>query len=181
MSFEFAEYFTHYAADFAFGCISTNSFQNERNQVGLLILMASIFQCSQSSLNLSIVAFCLNISNLLSLQFAYGAIYAEQILRGFFFLSELVNADDDAFTLFNIHLPFISRILNFFLDVALSNCFRSAAQFINLLNVVHSFFFNLVGQSFGSNQVDFGGITAPASAMSIISPTVTGYIENATA
>ena len=36
-------------------------------------------------------------------------------------------------------------------------------------------------RSFGSNQVDFGGITAPASAMAIISPTVTGYIENATA
>src|SRR5574344_1105792 len=148
MSFEFAEYFTHYAADFAFSCISANSFQDERDQVGLLIFMASIFQCSQSSLNLSIVAFCLNISNLLSLQFAYRTIYAEQILRGFFFLSELVNANDNAFALFNIHLPFISRILNFFLDVTLSNCFRSAAQFINLLNVVHSFFLDLVGQSF---------------------------------
>ncbi len=36
-------------------------------------------------------------------------------------------------------------------------------------------------RSFGSNQVDFGGMIPPASAISITVPTPTGCIENATA
>ena len=49
---------------------------------------------------------------------------------------------------FNVHLPFVSGILNFFLDVAFSDSFRSAAEFINFLNVIPAFSFDLIGQSF---------------------------------
>ncbi len=34
-------------------------------------------------------------------------------------------------------------------------------------------------RSFGSNHVDFGGIIRPASAISVRSSSVVGYIENA--
>ena len=147
MGFEFAEYFTHYAADFAFGCISFNSFQNQRNQVYMFI-SASSLQSSQFCSYSSVVAFCFNFGDLVSLQFAYRTVYAQQVFRRFFFLGEFVNANDDATASFDIHLPFVSRILDFFLDVALSDSFGSATEFVNLFNVFPSFFFDLVGQSF---------------------------------
>ena len=68
--------------------------------------------------------------------------------RGFFFLLEFVNANDNTVAFFNVHLPFVSGILNFFLDVAFSDSFRSAAEFINFLNVIPAFSFDLIGQSF---------------------------------
>ena len=148
MSFEFAEYFTHYAADFAFGCVSFNSSQDERNQVGGFVFMASLFQSIQGFFNLGVVTGSFNFGDLFSLQFANGAVNAEQVLRRFFFLSELVDADDYATAGFNVHLPFVSGILDLFLDVALGDSFRSATDFINLVDVFPAFFFQFVGQSF---------------------------------
>ena len=63
-------------------------------------------------------------------------------------MSEFVNANDDTVAFFDFHLPFVSRVLDFFLDVAFSDCFRSATDFVNFLNVFPSFSFDLVGQSF---------------------------------
>lgn len=82
MSFEFAEYFTHYAADFAFGRVSFNSSQDERNQVGGFVFMASFFQSVQGFFNLGVVAGSFYFGNLFSLQFANGAINAEQVFGG---------------------------------------------------------------------------------------------------
>ena len=113
-----------------------------------MFISASSLQSSQFFSYSSIVAGSFNFGNLVSLQFAYRAVYAQQVFRRFFFLGEFVNANDDATASFDIHLPFVSGILDFFLDVALSDSFGSATEFVNLFNVFPSFFFDLVGQSF---------------------------------
>ena len=110
--------------------------------------MASLFQSIQGFFNLGVVTGSFNFGDLFSLQFANGAVNAEQVLRRFFFLSELVDADDYATAGFNVHLPFVSGILDLFLDVALGDSFRSATDFINLVDVFPAFFFQFVGQSF---------------------------------
>ena len=120
MSLVFAEYFSHYAADFAFGCISFNSFEDQRHQVNAFI-SAACFKSSKGFFNFSVVTASFQCSNFFSLQFANRAVYAQQVFRGFFFLLEFVNANDNTVAFFNVHLPFVSGILNFFLDVAFSN------------------------------------------------------------
>ena len=129
MSFIFAEYLTHYAADFAQRCIGSDGLEDVRHEVFVLIV-AGLFKRSKCSLNSGIVALSLHLSQLCLLLFTHRSIYAQQIFRSFFFNLEFIDADDGLGTGLNIHLPFVSAVLNFLLDVALLDGCNSAADLV---------------------------------------------------
>ena len=61
---------------------------------------------------------------------------------------EFVYANNNTVAFFNVHLPFVSGVLDFFLDITFSDSFRSAANFVNLFDIFPSFSFDFVSQSF---------------------------------
>lgn len=127
----FAEYFSHYAADFAFSCISTYSVKNQRHQVNGFVSTAfsraakvsSTLALSRRALRAAILSAC--------------NLPTEPSTRSKFF-----GGSSSCWNLFTptiIRSPFqcpfaiCKRSLGFLLDITFSDSFRSAANFVNLL------------------------------------------------
>ena len=110
-----------------------------RHEVFLLIL-ARILEGFERGLHSCVVALRLDLGELLLLLLADGGVDLQEILRRLLvFLLILVDADDDASAGLDIHLPGISAVLDFLLDVALLDGSDSAAHLVDLLDVLHRF------------------------------------------